>query len=245
MTRGRTARIAVWLAGLALCIWQVANTRFVADLSSFLPDAPTPEQRLLVDQLRDGALSRVMLLGIEGADAASRSDLSRSLAAALRAHPDFAAVTNGGTSGLDRDRELLFSYRYALGPAVSEAPFHRGGPARGDLRDGGASRLFGGPAGEAGRHPRSDGRDRDPHRAVSRRGRPARPGRRLGIAGRGARAPHRAHARQRLGHRRPGSRHRRRPARVRRRAGRRRPCRGLGAARDDRARASSRPRRAR
>lgn len=123
MTRGRTARIAVWLAGLALCIWQVANTRFVADLSSFLPDAPTPEQRLLVDQLRDGALSRVMLLGIEGADAASRSDLSRSLAAALRAHPDFAAATNGGTSGLDRDRELLFSYRYALGPAVSEARF--------------------------------------------------------------------------------------------------------------------------
>lgn len=123
MTRGRAARVAIWLAGLALCLWQVANTRFVADLSSFLPDAPTPEQRLLVDQLRDGALSRVMLLGIEGADAPSRSGLSRSLAAALRAHPDFAAAANGGTAGLDRDRELLFAYRYALGPAVSEARF--------------------------------------------------------------------------------------------------------------------------
>lgn len=123
MTGGRTARIAIWLAGLALCLWQVANTRFVADLSSFLPDASTPAQRLLVDQLRDGALSRVMLLGIEGADAPARAALSRRLAAALRAHPDFAAVANGGTAGLDRERELLFEHRYVLGPAVSARRF--------------------------------------------------------------------------------------------------------------------------
>ena len=127
MIPGRQARIAIWLAGLALCAWQVAHTRFVADLSSFLPRSPTPEQRLLVDQLRDGALSRVMLLAIEGADAPARAALSSSLAAALRAHPGFAAVTNGGTAGLDRDRELLFAHRYALGPAVSERRFSEAG----------------------------------------------------------------------------------------------------------------------
>ncbi|HET6264824.1 MAG TPA: hypothetical protein VFD95_08195, partial [Usitatibacter sp.] len=69
----RPVAIAAWLAGLALCAWQVAHTRFVADLSLFLPAAPTAEQRLLVDQLRDGALSRVLLMGIEGADAPVRA----------------------------------------------------------------------------------------------------------------------------------------------------------------------------
>ncbi len=123
MTHARTARIAIWLAGLALCAWQAANTRFIADLSSFLPGAPTPEQRLLVEQLREGALSRVMLLGIEGADASARAGLSRALAAALRASPEFVAVANGGTAGLERERELLFEHRYALSPAVSERRF--------------------------------------------------------------------------------------------------------------------------
>ncbi|HET7402140.1 MAG TPA: hypothetical protein VFJ62_10175, partial [Usitatibacter sp.] len=66
MSRSRwhaAAAMAAWLVVLAACAVQIARTRFVADLSSFLPTAPTPEQRLLVDQLRDGALSRVMLLG--------------------------------------------------------------------------------------------------------------------------------------------------------------------------------------
>lgn len=123
MTAGRSLRVAIWLIGLALCAWQVAGTRFIADLSFFLPGAPTPEQRLLVDQLRDGALSRVMLLGIEGADPPARAALSRSLAAALRANADFVAVANGGTAGLERERELLFANRYALGPAVTARRF--------------------------------------------------------------------------------------------------------------------------
>ena len=121
--RNRAPRVALWLAGLALCALQVANTRFVADLSSFLPQAPTPEQRLLVDQLRDGALSRVVLLGVEGADAATRGALSRALAAGLRGDPAFVAVANGATAGLERERELLFAHRYALSPAVDARRF--------------------------------------------------------------------------------------------------------------------------
>jgi predicted exporter len=121
--RHRALRVAIWLAGLALCVLQVANTRFVADLSSFLPRAPTPEQRLLVDQLREGALSRVVLLGIEGADAATRGALSRALADGLRRDPAFAAVANGAAAGHERERELLFAHRYALSPAVDARRF--------------------------------------------------------------------------------------------------------------------------
>lgn len=117
------AAIAAWLLGLALCAWQIAHTRFVADLSSFLPAAPTAEQRLLVDQLQEGAVSRLVLIGIEGADAPRRAEISRALAARLRADARFASVANGTQAAFDRDRELLLAHRYALSPAVTPGRF--------------------------------------------------------------------------------------------------------------------------
>ena len=123
MTGRRRAALAIWLVGLALCIWQVTQARFIADLSSFLPAAPTAEQRLLVDQLRDGALSRVVLLGIEGADAPTRARISLALAEALRRDPRFTAVANGAASGFERERGLLLDHRYALSAAVTPQRF--------------------------------------------------------------------------------------------------------------------------
>ncbi len=76
-----------------------------------------------MDQLRDGALSRVVLFGIEGADAATRGNLSRALAATLRQDPAFVAVANGAVAGLEREREFLFTHRYALSPAVDARRF--------------------------------------------------------------------------------------------------------------------------
>lgn len=123
MSARRGLAIALWLAALVLCGLQIARTRFVADLSSFLPAAPTAAQRLLVDQLRDGALSRVMLIGVEGGDAATRARLSRSLAEALGADPRFATVSNGSSAGSAREKELVFAHRYALSPAVGAERF--------------------------------------------------------------------------------------------------------------------------
>jgi predicted exporter len=108
---------------MALCIFQITQTRFVADLSSFLPGAPTAEQRLLVDQLRDGAISRVMLIGIEGADATARAALSRELAETLRRDARFSGVANGATANFERERELLFDNRYVLSAAVKPGRF--------------------------------------------------------------------------------------------------------------------------
>lgn len=122
MSRPRIA-VAAWLALMALAAAQVAGTRFVADLSSFLPSAPTPEQRLLVDQMRDGALSRVMLMGIEGGGDESRAAVSRALAQALRADPRFTSVANGASDGFERERELVLAHRYALSAQVSPQRF--------------------------------------------------------------------------------------------------------------------------
>jgi len=116
-------RLVLWLAVLALCGVQIAHTRFVADLSSFLPASPAPEQRFLIEQLQSGALARTMLIGIEGADRATRATLSRGLAARLRADGRFASVANGGTGGFEAERQFLFEHRYILSPKVSRQRF--------------------------------------------------------------------------------------------------------------------------
>ena len=126
----RAAAIALWLAGGVLCALQVARTHFVADLSSFLPAHPDAAERVLVDQLRYGPLSRVMLVGIEGADAASRAAISHGLAVALSGDAHFSGVANGENGGLERERELLFEHRYLLSPAVDATRFSEQGLRR-------------------------------------------------------------------------------------------------------------------
>lgn len=122
MVRSRLA-IGIWLTLLLACVWAITQARFVSDLSSFLPSSPTAEQRLLVDQLRDGAVSRVVLLGIEGGDGPARARLSQALGAELRADSRFVSVSNGAAGGFDRERELLLAYRYLLSPNVTPERF--------------------------------------------------------------------------------------------------------------------------
>ena len=123
MKRRARLAIGIWIAGLIGCGIIVGRTHFTADLSAFLPRAPTAEQRILVDQLKDGAVSRLALLGIEGADAAARAALSRSLGDKLRASGAFSAVHNGAATEIERDRKFLFENRYLLSAAVAPERF--------------------------------------------------------------------------------------------------------------------------
>lgn len=113
----------IWLAALLLGGVFAARTHFTADMSAFLPRSPTPEQQLLVDQLRDGLVSRLILVGIEGGDLANRAAASNRMAAQLRADPRFANVSNGESGGMQRDQSFLFAHRYLLSPAVNPAHF--------------------------------------------------------------------------------------------------------------------------
>lgn len=115
--------IALWLAFLLACVVIISRTHFTADLSAFLPRTPTPEQKLLMDQLRDGLASRLILVGIEGADAPTRARLSKQTAQRLRADPAFVTVNNGEPVNTERDRAFLFNNRYLLSPAVTPARF--------------------------------------------------------------------------------------------------------------------------
>jgi predicted exporter len=127
-TRRRSVTfIALWLAFLLACGAIISRTPFTTDLSAFLPRTPTPEQQLLMDQLRDGLASRLILVGIEGADAPGRARLSKQIAQRLRADPAFVTVNNGEPVNTERDRTFLFNNRYLLSTAVTPAHFSADG----------------------------------------------------------------------------------------------------------------------
>lgn len=124
--------VLVWLLFLVACAGTIARTHFSADLSAFLPRSPSAGQRVLVDQLRDGVISRLILVSIsggdatrsnDGGDAAARAQLSRQVAARLRADPRFAAVHNGEAVNDARDQQFVFAHRYALSPAITPQRF--------------------------------------------------------------------------------------------------------------------------
>jgi predicted exporter len=119
--------VAAWLVFLAACIMVIARTSFTTDISAFLPRSPTPAQRILVEQLRDGVVSRLILIGIEGAAPETLSRLSKQLAAALRKQDGFASVNNGEDAGFAKDREFLWRNRYLLSPAVTTGRFSADG----------------------------------------------------------------------------------------------------------------------
>ena len=112
---------ALWLGCLAVASVIVVRTRYVTDLSAFLPATPTPTQQLLVDQLRDGPTSRLILIAIEGSDAAARTRTSIAMASRLRRDRQFASVNNGEPVTAERDREFLFQHRYVLSDDVTAA----------------------------------------------------------------------------------------------------------------------------
>ncbi|MCW3481309.1 MMPL family transporter [Neisseriaceae bacterium JH1-16] len=123
MMRRRGLIVGVWLLALLFGLALLSRARFSADMSAFLPTAPSAEQQVLVDQLKDGTVSRLMLVGIEGGSPEARAELSRQLAARLRQHHAFASVANGETGGFERERKLLFDNRYLLSPAVTPQRF--------------------------------------------------------------------------------------------------------------------------
>lgn len=119
----RVPVIGLWLLALALSLAVILHTRFTADMSAFLPEHPTAAQAFLVDQIKDGAISRMILIGIEGGDAATRAEASHALGAALRQSGLFTLVRNGDAPTRSRDETLLFDHRYLLSPDISPQRF--------------------------------------------------------------------------------------------------------------------------
>jgi predicted exporter len=122
--RGRRAgAVFVWVGLAALALGVLARARYSADLSAFLPQAPTGAQRLLVEELRQGVASRLIIVAIEGADESGRARISQDMAGRLRADPEFLAVENGDAATARRDEAFLFAHRYLLSGTVTPERF--------------------------------------------------------------------------------------------------------------------------
>lgn len=123
MSRNAWRALLLWLllmlAGAAV-VWQ---SRFTADMSFFLPSRPTPGQQVLVDQLKDGSVSRLLMLAIDGGDAAQRAAVSRELRQRLVQRSDLVSVQNGEADALDGERDFFLRHRYQLSPAVDADRF--------------------------------------------------------------------------------------------------------------------------
>ncbi len=136
--------ITAWLVFLVACIGVITRTTFTTDISALLPRSPTPEQQVLVEQLREGVVSRLVLIGIEGASPEALAQASRRLAAELRKHESFLSVDNGDDTGSAADRDFLWRNRYLLSSAVTPERFSAAA-LRARLEEN--LRLLGSPAG--------------------------------------------------------------------------------------------------
>ena len=120
----RTMALAAWLIAMALCAtWLTRHFVVNSDLTVFLPASTTPQERLLIGQLREGVASRLILVSLGGAGEAELARASRTIARELRQSGLFAFVNNGEADALRADRALLVRYRYLLSPAIEPARF--------------------------------------------------------------------------------------------------------------------------
>ncbi len=145
--RYSTTLLIVWLLALAACAWLIARTPFAADMSAFLPRKPSAQQQLLVDQLKEGIASRIIIVGLKAKDAAiAAPDLAKAssnLAAQLRALPVFSLVANGEQQDASKDQTLLYDYRYHLSQRINSQTFTPQG-LRSGIQDGLAELAMGG-----------------------------------------------------------------------------------------------------
>lgn len=123
-------RVGIWLGFVLACAIIVARSQYGADLAAFLPGSPSPTQRFLVDELREGVVSRLILIGIEGREQDKLAALSRSLAERLEKNEQFVYVADGAQDALGADGEFLLRNRYVLSPAVTAERFTAAGIRR-------------------------------------------------------------------------------------------------------------------
>ncbi len=123
MISSRLRVFLLWLLLMGAGVAVVANSRFSTDISFFLPTRPTPEQKVLVNQLQDGSVSRLLMLALEGGNDAIRAKVSRDMRKRLMASQLFVSVQNGEAEATDAELAFFLRYRYQLSPAVDAQRF--------------------------------------------------------------------------------------------------------------------------
>ncbi|UZR30008.1 MMPL family transporter [Methylococcus mesophilus] len=123
MTVTRRWPLVAWLVSLGVFAVAVGHMRLATDLSAFLPSRPSASEQFLIDQLKEGPASRLVLIAVEGATDSTRVLISGYMAERLRQDSAFSAVSNGAAAEREPERQLLFRQRYLLSPSVTPERF--------------------------------------------------------------------------------------------------------------------------
>ena len=115
--------VLAFLAAALLAAACFASIRVRSDLSELLPAGQTPASRIMLEELRSGTASSLLLIGIENAPQDRLAAISTAMAGRLRENKLFRMVNNGQQVMDDAAIAALFRYRYLLAPNVSPQSF--------------------------------------------------------------------------------------------------------------------------
>lgn len=114
--------LTLWLAALLAILWSLRGTPITQDLTQFMPTGATAQQHLAIQLLREGPASRVILIGLRGADTTELARISRDLANRLQDSGLFTQVNNG-VFDIGEAMETVVRYRYLLDPSTHAQQF--------------------------------------------------------------------------------------------------------------------------
>lgn len=107
--------MALWTFALGAGGYLAAGSMKVdSDLRLFLPAAQSAEERILLEELKEGPGTRALLVSLSGLPVQELAPLSEQLASRLRGDPLFARVENGTLQTEATLQSLLLRYRYLL-----------------------------------------------------------------------------------------------------------------------------------
>jgi predicted exporter len=110
----RQLQLLGWIAIIAAFSWYVQRDLVVGtDMRLFMPSPVTPEQRLLLEEVGEGAAARVLVVALGNAPPQALAEISNALVTTLIDSSNFRLLTNGDVS-LDAIPEELLPYRYLL-----------------------------------------------------------------------------------------------------------------------------------
>lgn len=116
--------IALALA-VALALAALAFTRVTirTDMADFLPSGGSAAARLMIEQIRNGAAARLIMIGVDHAAPEQLARISAALRESLDRSGLFVFVENGAEEAGGADEALLFRYRYLLSPVTTPEAF--------------------------------------------------------------------------------------------------------------------------
>lgn len=122
--------LAIWLALLVTATLSLREVDVSQDITQFMPAGSTERQKLVVDLLREGPTTRLIMLALEGGTIGQLANTSRRLARLLSNNNLFAHVANGDPTIQASKLRKLFTYRYLLAPQTNERLFTAAGIRR-------------------------------------------------------------------------------------------------------------------